>query len=646
MAYTDHIVVDGVQYDLRDKEAVSFAQEQTLTETQQEQARENIGAGSAEDVEDLGEQVGDLKSQSPSIKDSDATGVDLDLTDSDGNVIARFANGHIQTKEFDSANIPTSGGNVDAKISNSTADLVLSDAQGNVVAEFADGHIRTKEFSSADVANGLNVVHNISGDDYIKTFAYDTTVSTKQTITGDFREGDTILCHFSNADDDITDFSNTVLLTYGYVDTTGVEHALGQAYPYDFARFTLPEDATAIFGTFGTGLLYAGTYTCKFLVYKLSQYARQPHIVTVGSDGRRMFTSVRAAMDSFSDNNAYNKYEIWVYPGTYNILSDYTADEINADGFVGLWVKNGVSIIGQGHREDIILHGELSPDDYNLTKRNAISTLNMSGNCGLKNLTVTNQYLRYAVHDDHGSGFRQEQTRIVENCRFRSVNAASGGIGQAAYGAGGHNNKKMYIRDCDLGDRFIIHNTPYMIYAPMTAVVENCTAQIVTLTDNNNTTNPWTMHTRVEFNNCNFDYVRHDRTEDGSAPTMILTGVGTHDVKLECEAGTLYNFGDCRIFPGTFTAGQAIQMNGINAIAAATDSTVMIGVAIGNDGSHTWVQRQGYINSNVLGITGLAVGDYITLDASGVCVGGGTAENAIGIVDCVSNSVAYIKLTI
>lgn len=61
MAYTDHIVVDGVQYDLRDKEAVSFAQQQTLTAAQQEQARENIGAGSAADVEDLGEQVGDLK---------------------------------------------------------------------------------------------------------------------------------------------------------------------------------------------------------------------------------------------------------------------------------------------------------------------------------------------------------------------------------------------------------------------------------------------------------------------------------------------------------------------------------------------------------------------------------------------------------
>lgn len=53
MAYVDHISVDGAQYDIQDKEAVSFAQNQTLTDAQQEQARANIGAGSAADVSDL-----------------------------------------------------------------------------------------------------------------------------------------------------------------------------------------------------------------------------------------------------------------------------------------------------------------------------------------------------------------------------------------------------------------------------------------------------------------------------------------------------------------------------------------------------------------------------------------------------------------
>ena len=39
------------------------------------------------------------------IKSSDATGVDLDIADTNGNVLVRFANGHIQTKEFNSENL-------------------------------------------------------------------------------------------------------------------------------------------------------------------------------------------------------------------------------------------------------------------------------------------------------------------------------------------------------------------------------------------------------------------------------------------------------------------------------------------------------------------------------------------------------------
>lgn len=67
MAYADHIVVDGAQYDLRDKEAVLF-EAQTLTAAQQAQARENIGAGSAEDVVDLKNDLEVTQTEIDSIK--------------------------------------------------------------------------------------------------------------------------------------------------------------------------------------------------------------------------------------------------------------------------------------------------------------------------------------------------------------------------------------------------------------------------------------------------------------------------------------------------------------------------------------------------------------------------------------------------
>ena len=586
------------------------------------------------------------KDSTPETVTPEETDADFYLSDENGNVILELAEGHIKTKNFDSSNIdpsPTESGNVDFKRSDSTADLVFTDNSGNVIAEFLDGHVKTANFDSADIADNLEVAERISGTDYAKTFTYDASTATTQTITADFKQGDIILCHLHNTADDVTDFLYARLATYGYIDTNGTQHALGTEYAYNFGRFVLPEDATGIYGTFPANLEASGTYSFQFLVYKLSDYARQPNIVTVGADGRRQYTSVRQAMDSFHDNNAYNRYEIWVYPGTYNIMDDFTDAEIRTEGFKGLFVKNGVKIKGIGHREQIILHGELGTEDYSVSIRNQISTLNMSGCCGLENLTVTNRYLRYAVHDDHGSGFYQEQTRIVENCKFMSTDASSGGIGQAAYGAGGHNNKKLIIRNCDLGDRLIIHNTQLMV-VPMFALVENCTAQQVTLTDNNNT--GFTAKTRVEFNNCNFDYVLHDRTSDGTEPTMILCGTGSNNIKLDCEANTLYNFGDCMTFPATISAGQAVKMSGIRTVEATTSKADMYGLSIGNDGSHTYVQRKGYIAAQVLGLTGLSVGDYITLNSSGICVAGGTVNDAVGVVECIAanTSTAFIKL--
>lgn len=96
--------------------------------------------------------------------DSDATNVDLDVTDPDGNVIVRFAGGHVQTKNFDSEDIsdrvtaleeetPEVPGYPPSIMESnaSDVDLDLTDTFGNVVARFEDGHIKTKNFDSSDI---------------------------------------------------------------------------------------------------------------------------------------------------------------------------------------------------------------------------------------------------------------------------------------------------------------------------------------------------------------------------------------------------------------------------------------------------------------------------------------------------------------
>lgn len=68
---------------------------------------------------------------------------DLDVSDPDGNMIARFKNGHIQTQKFNSE--------VDGQtsvVNGEDADFDISDENDNVIARFSGGHIKTQKFDS------------------------------------------------------------------------------------------------------------------------------------------------------------------------------------------------------------------------------------------------------------------------------------------------------------------------------------------------------------------------------------------------------------------------------------------------------------------------------------------------------------------
>lgn len=83
------------------------------------------------------------------IKDSTKTGVDLDVSDEDGNVLLRLKDGHIQTKSFRSQGVASLKESTETDI-----DLDISDNLGNVILRLSKGHIKTKNFdSSHDVVN-------------------------------------------------------------------------------------------------------------------------------------------------------------------------------------------------------------------------------------------------------------------------------------------------------------------------------------------------------------------------------------------------------------------------------------------------------------------------------------------------------------
>lgn len=98
------------------------------------------------------------KSDTPEIVDPDETEADLYVCDSNGNVIAKFVDGHIVTKNFNSASIQI---DLIMEADSDEADLYISDSFGNVVAEFKDGHIVTKNFDSTDMTNILGDVETL-----------------------------------------------------------------------------------------------------------------------------------------------------------------------------------------------------------------------------------------------------------------------------------------------------------------------------------------------------------------------------------------------------------------------------------------------------------------------------------------------------
>lgn len=630
-------------------------------------------SGMPADAEAVGEALDSVKSSFPGIRDSDAVDVDLDISDTQGNVIARFADGHIQTKEFDSSvvlsdvatlktdvedinsnvgdlsDLETSakdslvsaineaaqsggsgGGGADI-IRNSDAvdvDVDIADSSGNVVMRLADGHIRTSKFSSDD-------------GEYTKTFQYNNTATT-ETISEFFAKGTKVIIGLQNLGTPHTNIFLNYKVTYTYSDSSGNSHAIGSSYAYDFIEFTFPSDAVSVHVSCPSTLFGSIPTEILFFIYLVPSYGRKPTIITVASDGSGDFMSIRDAVDSIPYSNECKKYEIHVHPGTYNVLSDYTSAEILADGFEGLWINNGVALIGiGGTREEIIIHGELDESAYSNTKRNDISTLNVAGDIRIENVTIEAVNLRYAIHDDTGSPTYKVNRREYINCKMVGTNLASDGNMQRSFGSGGGNRKTIYAKDCDFSDCFAAHNARNGIFS-YHVILENCSARMFYVAEY-----PSTIPAYFTVRNCKFAYILHQQTDSTASQAVFVDGEGTEGAVMNCPSGFLYNTGDCHVFDGvTISTGKAVAITSQRepGIEVVTSVDSVYGISLGNKDGSTYVQTSGYINSNILGLSGLSAGDYLTVDSSGNVISGGTASNAIAKVKTVSDGVAYAKI--
>ena len=578
-----------------------------------------VNKGTANEVS-----VGDLKSAiNVSGETSDASGVDLDITDENGNVIARFEGGHVQTKNFDSAK--SAEGVVQGTDPN--ADLYLTDENGNGIARFSDGNIQTKHFNSNQL-------------EYKKTFAY-ADASGKQTIIKFFPKGTALVFHLAKPENGSEGIANQNV-TYSYTDISGTEHEIGKDSGYNYFKCKLPNDAVSVSVSYGSGLLWGFSGTLLFSVFSEANYDRKPTVVTLGTN--KQYTSLREAVEAVAPMASdFTPCEIHIYPGTYEVLEDFTTDEIAVNDFNGLMLTNGISLIGIGSRDEIIISASMNTSTYDTTKRNKVSTLNIQGNVKLENLTVTAENIRYAVHDDFGSLSGKINNHVFINVKMFGTNLTTGDI---SFGAGGGNYKRVYAKDCDFTGTFLVHNSDSNVHS-MKVYLENCTARMFSFPDYNAG-----VPTYVYMRNCKTVFISIAKINGPHDQYMFIDGEGTCGAMVYCPEGYIYNTGDCKwINKEQISAGYAVKMkrktyhSSNSIIETATDSDDVYGISIGTDGTGTVVQVSGYISSNTLGISGLSVGDYLTVDSNGAVVSGGTSANGIAKVVFVDeDEIAYAKL--
>ena len=162
--------------------------------------------------------------------------------------------------------------------------------------------------------------------------------------------------------------------------------------------------------------------------------------IVVDINGSGDYVSLRDALESITDASEFKRYEVLIKEGTYNIRSYYTDAEWSVEGnsFIGLVVPDYVTLIGLGNKENVILTAS------DTTQRTYISTLNLSNTCGLKNLSIKADGLRYTIHDDFASTKNNGYERLVENCYFYGVNLKL----NYTYGCGIKQGANFVFKNC------------------------------------------------------------------------------------------------------------------------------------------------------------------------------------------------------
>ena len=528
-------------------------------------------------------------------------------------------------------------------------DLDITDNYGNVIGRFIDGGFVVKQFDGRKYTT------------YSKSATYTVGQELTITINQSFKKGDRLVFHVDTGLPPWTSGGRVAYYTGDVQVTASTWRGAETWYEYQ-----LKKNVNAVSAVLPTNALYE-TGTVVFEVSKLGEVPITPKVVTIKKDGTGDFTNLKACLAdvAYKANDVLNPYRIEIYPGTYDVLEDYTAEEMaqiyegqtsinqySQTSFVGPKLLNGMSLVGMGRPEDVVLTAWLDPaptDDLSKRQRGQISTLNLQGSGSIENLTIIAQNMRYCVHDDFSAPLGKKCKRVVKNCVFRGYNIAYGP--HTTYGAGmPQGGMDFLFVGCDFGEDVGIHTQDEIYHRPEIHLID-CKGHSFRIGDNE-TVDPITDYTIYKLTNCNFLDVRQSMKD--TVPHVRLLGSGGSSMLYQLDPQTEYNTGEITIVPldvlGTaLTVGTCVEMYNDNAngprFKAITALAKFSGIVVFvDDDDNTYIQTKGFIRTDRLGLTTFSNGDYVGLNGT-ACAVVVSASDAFGRIVYVDNdSEGYVKI--
>ena len=532
-----------------------------------------------------------------------------------------------------------------AKILSSTEtapDLDVADPYGNVLARFKDGGIETSGFKGFRYRLFQSSPVQYSGS------------ACSLSVQHTFHAGDRLVLHVERGG---KSWSTGAVVTYSADNTVLFDDIQADCA---YLEYTLTGDAdeiTAEYAASAEGLTNGDTLVLE--VYLLGDLPIQPTVLRVKKDGTGDYTTLRGALDAIgtSADDVIRPCRIEIYPGTYNVMDDYSSAEIgaasyshNGNGFVGPKLYNGVYLVGMGEKaDDVVISAELSTDDWTQQLRNQISAINMQGSCGVENVMIRAENMRYCIHSDFRSVYGKPVKQTLKNVVLRGYNLAYA-PNCHTYGSGLPESGGHYLfEDVDFGLTSGLHTTK-TLYNHSTALLRHCKGQVFSAYDYSQSTDEKSVSEYI-FDGCDFMFIasKKDDSADQTKAHVVIRGTGGSSPMYDVDSLVLYDTGDVRCnYKISENVGTALEMYKTSGTywRKATNARNVHGIIVHQTDDDTYIQVKGYIRTDRLGLASFSLYDYVGIDANSHPVIVQNEDDAIGQIVRTNDAgtVGYMKM--